>query len=98
MKLETANAIVKAAEDAGKEVRLTESYSGRGMFGKMTAGVIGSHSDVMIGITHACYRAGRSAMEAELENDGTATDSAKDMLHELGRLRQDNMGYDIILY
>lgn len=47
MKLETAQAIVQAATDNKLDVTLRENYSGRGMFGKTTAAVVGSRSDIM---------------------------------------------------
>lgn len=53
MKLETAQAIVQAAQENELNVTLREHYSGRGMFGKSTAGVVGSRSDITAAIFHA---------------------------------------------
>jgi len=38
MNIELAKQLVKIAEDNGVEARVYEDYSGRGMFGKKTAG------------------------------------------------------------
>lgn len=50
MKLETAQAIVQAAQENELNVTLREHYSGRGMFGKSTAGVVGSREDITAAI------------------------------------------------
>lgn len=46
MKLEMAQAIVQTAYGHGLRVSLRAEYSGRGMFGKTTAAVVGSRSDI----------------------------------------------------
>ena len=48
MELETA----KKLEECGN-VRLHEGYSGRGMYGKTTAGIVGSHTDLYDAVE--CY-------------------------------------------
>jgi hypothetical protein len=53
MKLETAQAIVQAAESNDLQVSLYPSYSGRGMFGKTTAAVVGSRVDITEAIFYA---------------------------------------------
>lgn len=53
MKLELATAIVQAANANDLRVSLRESYSGRGMFGKTTAAVVGSREDITEAIFYA---------------------------------------------
>lgn len=88
MKVEIARKIVEAVEDSGSgnEVELRENYSGRGMFGKQTAGVVGSLSDIIGAI---------AAVAFEMGNHG---DDEVEFLREMRRLRTDNMGHNIIVY
>jgi hypothetical protein len=53
MKLETAQAIVQAAYANDLRVSLRADYSGRGMFGKTTAAVVGSRADITEAIFYA---------------------------------------------
>lgn len=47
MKLEHAKLIVAVAEGFGYDIRLYENYSGRGMFGKTTSGVVGALPEIV---------------------------------------------------
>lgn len=91
MKLENAQRIVKAAEDMGLDVTLREGYSGRGMYGKTTAGVIGCHGDIIKSIAYAAAQLGSEA--ARFEDDDSDADFIEDM-----DLSMDNMGLDYIFY
>lgn len=53
MKLEDAEKIVKTAEENDMELELRPDYSGRGMFGKTTAGVVGSKVEIVEAATLA---------------------------------------------
>ncbi len=75
MQLKTAKAIVKAAEEMDLTVTLREGYSGRGMYGKTTTGVVGSHSDVMKAIAAAAMDCKKEDQEEFLEDMDLATDS-----------------------
>lgn len=46
MKIETAQRIVAIADELGLDVTLRAEYSGRGMFGRTTAAVVGYRSDI----------------------------------------------------
>lgn len=83
MKLSTAEKIEQAAQDLGLELDLREDYSGRGMFGKKTAGVVGGLGDIIKSIAHAATRL----------KEEEADDFVDDM-----DIAIDNMGRDIIIY
>jgi hypothetical protein len=83
MKIETAKAIVEAAESIGSEASVYEDYSGRGMYGKTTAGV------VLSSMTAAIAAAAAAVADA---------DEPRDMADDLGNLSWDSMGRDIIIY
>ena len=57
MTLEDAQKIVDKAEEEGLDVTLYENYSGRGMFGATTSGVVGSTVDITEAATLAGLRA-----------------------------------------
>lgn len=46
MTLEDAKKIVETAEQDDSGITLYENYSGRGMFGKKTAGVVGNRTEI----------------------------------------------------
>lgn len=85
MKLEHAQAIVNAASDAGLDVRLYEGYSGRGMYGKTTAGVVGSLRDIL-----ACTA--QAAINQDHDGKGD------DLVCALATTSSDSMGRDLIVY
>lgn len=58
MKLEIAKAIVTVADDNGLDVTLHDDYSGRGMYGKQCAAVVGEQDDIMKCIIQVAYDAG----------------------------------------
>lgn len=86
MKLKHAELIAKTAYDYGVEVEVRENYSGRGMFGKTTAGVVGNMGDIVRAV------AGAAADLAVAEPD-EVDDFVRDM-----NLSFDNMGFDMIAY
>lgn len=85
MKLENAQRIAKAAEDNDLDVRLYESYSGRGMFGRQTAGLVGSQSDILKAVAMTAY------------NIGQEGESIDEFMSDLD-LSWDSMGRDSIAY
>jgi hypothetical protein len=87
MKLETAQALERAAFDVGVEVEARESYSGRGMFGDTTAAVEFAHwRDLLVAVA-----------QAALDADDEAGEDAE-LLEELHRLRFDDMGLGHVAY
>lgn len=88
MKLETAQRIVEAAKDVGDDVALRENYSGRGMFGETTAGVVGRTTDILAAVANAAFLLGKRGEQADVES----------FFHDVHRLSQDSMGRETIVY
>jgi len=84
MKLEVAKFICEIAD-----AELKEDYSGRGMYGKTTAGIIVDSS-----CTAGCIFG--EAIE-EAWNQGKE-EMMEDILHELKSYKQDSFGLDKIIY
>ncbi len=90
MKLLHAELIAEAADQLGLEVKVYADYSGRGMYGKTTAGLVGSLSDIVQAIACAAVALGENVNDADYDTD--------DFVDDL-RLSMDCMGRsDIILY
>jgi hypothetical protein len=68
----------------GNDLEVRPGYSGRGMFGETTFGVVGSKREIEEAILETAYFAGQTGEEAVME--------------DLTRLRWDNMGLDFIAY
>lgn len=86
MKIETARQIEEAAKVLDLDVKVRESYSGRGMMGRSTAGVIGSQTAILKAVAYAAFAAGRAG-----------ADDCDSLIDDLD-LRWDSMGYDQIAY
>ena len=84
-----AQKIVEAGAEAGLDLSLRENYSGRGMFGRTTCGVVGDLGEILQAIVAAAYEAG-----AEDANSG----GDSDFVRRCGRLSWDSMGRDAIVY
>jgi hypothetical protein len=80
MELETAKKIVNCSNES---LRIHEDYSGRGMMGVTTAGIVGSHTDLYISVE--CY----------LEQNPMEDCSPEQFIDEF---RSDSMGMDFIWY
>lgn len=86
MKLNTAKKLVELAEDHGYDMELHENYSGRGMYGRETAGItMPCFGDFASFLFNAAHDLARMQQEGEIEE-------------ELGSLSQDSMGLDVIVY
>ena len=59
MKIETARLIEDAATELGLAVEVYEGYSGRGMYGRKTAGVVGRRQDIVRATVQAAIEAKR---------------------------------------
>lgn len=101
MELEIAKRIVKAGEDMGLDISLREDYSGRGMYGKKTTGIITDQFGNIIQATAA------AAVDLQKENDyfeSLTEDQQQNppmaVEYFLDNLdfAKDNMGYDLIIY
>lgn len=84
MNLPLAKFIQNAVEYIGEEANIYENYSGRGMFGKTTAGVVVEHQEFIIqGILEFLKENPRNNALEKIEIDG---------------FRFDNMGRGFIVY
>jgi hypothetical protein len=88
MTSEAANFLVNVADSYGIEARLRDDYSGRGMYGSSTHGIV---TDEPIHLLSCAidYAASEAAYD---EN----TDNIPNFSEE--RFSTDNMGYDTIIY
>jgi hypothetical protein len=85
MKLEFAQ---KLADASDGELDLYEDYSGRGMFGKTTAGITGSKKSIMRTAIIVGFEMGSNGEEHQFE----------EFLETIDNLRFDNLGMDMIAY
>jgi hypothetical protein len=101
MDLKLAEMLVQVLEDEGIDVSLRESYSGRGMYGKDTAGVVLSEGDVT-DILKAVINNASMFCEVQLgcKIDFPADPGFFDLIEifTVGGLRQDSMGRGMIIY
>jgi len=94
MDRELAETLVQALEDEGYDVSLYESYSGRGMYGKETSGVVLNDC----GITEALSAVINNAtMFIAEENEPIEFFDLSERFDCRG-FRQDSMGRGIIIY
>ena len=84
MDINTAKYIVEIAERIGEDLSLYEGYSGRGMFGETTAAVVGYRGDLDRTIAHIVE-----------SNDSEGRAFVAKLMR---RIRQDNMGKQMIFY
>lgn len=86
MTKETADRLCDALDEIGAEYTRMDDYSGRGMYGKTTVGVVvGSWQTLLRAVAVAAGRA-------------TDADPGREFQKELGRLRDDSMARDIVVY
>jgi hypothetical protein len=88
MKLEVAQKIVEAADMIGLDVQIREGYSGRGMFGKSTTGLVGSKTDIVRSIAKAAFEIGAYSLDPGADFE--------EFYDELD-LTWDNMGKDHLI-
>ena len=86
MELDTARCIVEVAENHDIYLDLREDYSGRGMYGKTTAGVVGSFKELIAAV---------AAAGVSLE-EGSA--DAEEFIKDMQCITIDNMARDYIIY
>lgn len=86
MQHELAKLLAEVGEELGEEVRVYENYSGRGMLGSSTTGlVIPSTGMLAVLMYHGSRRIAEGIADGSLEPD-------------LNPFRTDNLGYDAIIY
>lgn len=92
MKLQTARLLREVSYEAGVELEIRGSYSGRGMYGKTTTAVVGANFRELIQLVAlAGVRIGES--DGDNEELPTADEFVADC-----NFSTDNMGHDIVVY
>lgn len=88
MEIELAETIAEALDNAGIEAKVREEYSGRGMYGNSTAGVVfdGSLGDVLRAVINYAH-------EFCIEDEGWPEPK-----FDCNRIRTDSMGLGTIIY
>ncbi len=90
MKKSTVELLIKTSEEIGMEdIEARFNYSGRGMFGKTTCGVVLPKINNFICLVASTVQLN---LEEEKEFD---IDS---FIDDVSSIKQDNMGHDIIVY
>jgi hypothetical protein len=99
MKIETAKAIVAAAEEIGLDsVRLYEDYSGRGMYGRTTTGVVAdSWGDLIKCVALAAGHIAQDETDLDTPNEREDGLTLDDFVQDLD-LSSDQMGRGLIVY
>jgi len=91
MKKELAERIVEILREFDDRAEIYEDYSGRGMFGRTTTGVVFSNYTALM---QALYCLGHDIAEECVDDDTEYYDT----LAEIGKFRFDNLGLDYIVY
>ena len=84
MDIKVAKLIVESAEENNVDLTLYEDYSGRGMFGKETAGIVGSDTTIMLAVAIAA----RNLLNPEFDQ----------LIQGIKNIRTDSLGRDTIYY
>lgn len=92
MKQEIAELIV----ENGYDMELYEDYSGRGMFGDTTTGVVCDNLNVFLASVSEIFF--EMILDAKDLGDDFDTESAEILSKSVGRIRVDNLGKNIIIY
>ncbi len=82
MRLKTAEALVSI----GTNLELREEYSGRGMYGEKTSGVVGNLSDLLFSVANVSFDLG-----VDLESENGLTDF-DEFMEDVKNIKSDNMG------
>lgn len=103
MEKRTAEKLREAADSCGIDCKVDEKYSGRGMFGNSTTGIIfDSHSDLMVCAIQVAYEIGQTEQLPQIvvegESEYTEPYDIEEFLDDIQNLRQDNMGRSLIFY
>lgn len=92
MKKEIAELII----DHGYDMRIYEDYSGRGMFGDTTNGIVcDSLRDFLAAVSETFFE---MILDAKDLGEDYDTENAKILLENVGRIRMDNLGTSLIIY
>lgn len=94
MNLQHAALIAEAAEELGLQVSVRQSYSGRGMYGRTTAAVVGSIPDIL----QAAVQAGVSLARDSYDGGEPKDTFAEEFVQAVGGLSFDSMGRETVAY
>lgn len=95
MTIELANFLMKAAKNAGHDARLCNDYSGRGMCGETTVGIVVDSVPQLLadGIQYV------SEQICDFCDDNTSLKEwTGGTIPDVTQFRTDNMGHQIIIY
>jgi gamma-glutamyltranspeptidase len=94
MKESTAKALDKALDEIGLEHEYREDYSGRGMFGKTTHGiVVDKWGDLLAAVASVAADIGTT-----YGHEMGTTESPDEFIEEMRKIRWDSMGHSMIVY
>jgi hypothetical protein len=97
MNIELAQFLKRVCEDIGnQECEIREDYSGRGMFGKQTAGIV--VDSVPLLLTDVLQWVKESISSERYTNDSLMLVWGGGEIPDISDLRVDNMGRSTILY
>lgn len=82
-------------ENYDDSVRVYEGYSGRGMYGNETDGLVVSDPSSLVGLVRRIFEE-REYLEEEHAGEPIDVDSFLDKIE--GLTRRDSLGFDIIMY
>lgn len=89
MKLHAAELVKNAAYDNGYDISIYKEYSGRGMFGKTTTGLVCPDINVLIKVI---------AFASKMFTPDDNYLFFEDFLNDLLPVKMDNLGNDFIFY
>ena len=106
MKKEIADILIEEADNVGIDLKAYEKYSGRGMYGKDTVGIVyEKENDLLRVVASAAARVQEEEREREEEaalDDQVMADleglTVVEFIESLGGFRYDNMGRSLIVY
>lgn len=90
MRQSTAEALARAAFALDIECTIYPDYSGRGMFGKETCGIVIARTSTVAALAAQAVWT--------ICDEGQDVQRANDLIQDLRRLSTDNMGHDVIIY
>lgn len=101
MKIEMAKFLKEASENAGNECKIREEYSGRGMYGKTTVGIVVDSQEQLLAdvIQYVKEQIGELTYQHDI-NGGEATVLTWEggEIPDPDDFRVDNMGQRVIVY
>lgn len=95
--MELARLFESATDHVGREIRVEEGYSGRGMFGQETVAVVVDSVPQLLMDTVQYIKDRLASADGDLSEIDAFVDELPDT-SEMGALRTDNMGYRTIVY